>query len=320
MQIIDNIFLNFLAHQNRTIAIASDFRVDGAKSPEIPQQEGVLGSEISARNRRSLATFHRTLKSQCSIAVSCLGNRAISGVRDGHRNRKSQKSLRFWCAKLNFEAYNFYLWYNFYYKIVFGVLFMARHFLRNSRLITQQEPLSKNYFVLRDTASACISRKYQQTNGIQTIPSDYHVLFFNRLFLEEKSIVMNPSMKSSSMIGRTMRVISNKRPKPTFDLLLGYLFFCVEIRSARTRGTSQPKCEFASKIGWISGTSNYLSSSVCPAFSPAVGACPSLWPNNPLPLVSDTDPTCRIFFGSAKFYLSRLRSPRISVGYAEFLF
>ena len=30
---------------------------------------------------------------------SCLGNRAISGVRDGHRNRKSQKSLRFRCAK-----------------------------------------------------------------------------------------------------------------------------------------------------------------------------------------------------------------------------
>ena len=77
------------------IAIASDFRVDGAKSPEIPQKEGVLGSEIAARNRKSLATFHRTLKSQCSIAFSCLGNRAISGVRDGHRNRKSQKSLRF---------------------------------------------------------------------------------------------------------------------------------------------------------------------------------------------------------------------------------
>ena len=88
-----------LAHQNRTIAIASDFRVDGAKSPEIPQKEGVLGSEIAARNRKSLATFHRTLKSQCSIALSCLGNRAISGVRDGHRNRKSQKSLRFRCAK-----------------------------------------------------------------------------------------------------------------------------------------------------------------------------------------------------------------------------
>ena len=57
-------------------AIASDFRVDGAKSPEIPQQEGVfLGSEIAARNRRSLATFHCTLKSQCSIAFSSLGNR-----------------------------------------------------------------------------------------------------------------------------------------------------------------------------------------------------------------------------------------------------
>ena len=89
-----------LAHQNRTIAIASDFRVDGAKSPEIPQKERVLGSEIAARNRRSLATFHRTLKSQCIIAVSCLGNRAISGVRDGHRNRKLQKSLRFRCAKV----------------------------------------------------------------------------------------------------------------------------------------------------------------------------------------------------------------------------
>ena len=89
-----------LANQNRTIAIASDFRVDGAKSPEIPQKEGVLGPEIAARNRRSLATFHRTLKSQCIIAVSCLGNRAISGVRDGHRNRKSQKSLRFRCAKV----------------------------------------------------------------------------------------------------------------------------------------------------------------------------------------------------------------------------
>ena len=89
-----------LAHQNRTIAIASDFRIDGAKSPEIPQKDGVWGSEIAARNRRSLASFHRTLKSQCIIAVSCLGNRAISGVRDGHRNRKSQKSLRFRCAKL----------------------------------------------------------------------------------------------------------------------------------------------------------------------------------------------------------------------------
>ena len=79
-----------LAHQNRTIAIASDFRVDGAKSPEIPQKEGVLGSEIAARNRKSLATFHRSLQSQCSIAFSCLGNRAISGGRNGHRNRKNR--------------------------------------------------------------------------------------------------------------------------------------------------------------------------------------------------------------------------------------
>ena len=60
---------------------------------------GVLTSEIAARNRKSLATFHRTLKSQCSIAFSCFGNRAISGLRDGHRNRKSQKSLRFRCPK-----------------------------------------------------------------------------------------------------------------------------------------------------------------------------------------------------------------------------
>ena len=37
-----------LGHQNRTIAIASDSRIDGAKSPEIPQKEGVLGSEIAA--------------------------------------------------------------------------------------------------------------------------------------------------------------------------------------------------------------------------------------------------------------------------------
>ena len=64
-----------LAHQNRTIAIASDFRLNGAKSPEIPQKEGVLDPEIAARNRKSLATCHRTLKSQCSIACSCLGNR-----------------------------------------------------------------------------------------------------------------------------------------------------------------------------------------------------------------------------------------------------
>ena len=40
-----------LAHQNRTIAIASDFRVDGAKSQEIPQKEGVLGSEVAPKSQ-----------------------------------------------------------------------------------------------------------------------------------------------------------------------------------------------------------------------------------------------------------------------------
>ena len=38
-----------------------DFGDDGAKSHENPQTEGVLGSEIAARNRKSLAIFHRTL-------------------------------------------------------------------------------------------------------------------------------------------------------------------------------------------------------------------------------------------------------------------
>ena len=56
-----------LAHQNRTIAIASDFHDDGAKSPEIPQKRGVSASGIAIRNRRSLATFHRTSKSQCKV-------------------------------------------------------------------------------------------------------------------------------------------------------------------------------------------------------------------------------------------------------------
>ena len=65
-----------LAHQDRTIAISSDFRVDGAKSPASLRKEGALGSEITARNRnKSLATFHRALKSQCSTAFSCLGDR-----------------------------------------------------------------------------------------------------------------------------------------------------------------------------------------------------------------------------------------------------
>ena len=70
------------------MAIASDFRVDGAKSPEIPQEEGVSASEmIATQNRKSIATsiapLNRNAKSRKSLA--------ISGVSDGYRNRKSQK-------------------------------------------------------------------------------------------------------------------------------------------------------------------------------------------------------------------------------------
>ena len=89
-----------LVHQNRTIAIASDFRVDGAKSPEIPQNEGVLGSEIAARNRKSLATSIATLNRNAALLSLVSEIAAISAVCDGHRNRKSQKSLRFRCAKV----------------------------------------------------------------------------------------------------------------------------------------------------------------------------------------------------------------------------
>ena len=86
-----------LAHQNRTIAIASDF--DGAKSPEIPQKEGVSGSEIAARNRKSLAIFHRTLNRNAALLSLLSEIAAMSGACDGHRNPKSQKSLRFQCTK-----------------------------------------------------------------------------------------------------------------------------------------------------------------------------------------------------------------------------
>ena len=57
-----------------TFARFPDVRADGPKSPEIRQKGGVSGSEIAAPNRKSLATFHRTLKSQCSTSSSCLGN------------------------------------------------------------------------------------------------------------------------------------------------------------------------------------------------------------------------------------------------------
>ena len=44
--------LSTLAHQNRTIATASDFRVDRAKSPQIPQKEGP-GFGLSDRKSKS---------------------------------------------------------------------------------------------------------------------------------------------------------------------------------------------------------------------------------------------------------------------------
>ena len=49
-------WLDILTHQNRTIAIASDFRVDGAKSPEIPQNEGAWAqkSQPEIANRSEL--------------------------------------------------------------------------------------------------------------------------------------------------------------------------------------------------------------------------------------------------------------------------
>ena len=86
-----------LANQNRKIAIASDFRVDGAKSAEIPQKEGVFSLGIAARKSlKSLATFHRTLKSQCSIAFSCFRNRCdFWGLRWASQSQNRKKSLRF---------------------------------------------------------------------------------------------------------------------------------------------------------------------------------------------------------------------------------
>ena len=64
-----------LSAPNRTIAIDSDFRVDGAKIARTPAEISGLG----LRNRKSLATVHRTLKS--------------------HSFLLSEKSLRFlWSA------------------------------------------------------------------------------------------------------------------------------------------------------------------------------------------------------------------------------
>ena len=45
-----------------------------------PTERLVFGQEITARNRKLLAIFHRTLRSQCGIALSCLRERAVSGT------------------------------------------------------------------------------------------------------------------------------------------------------------------------------------------------------------------------------------------------
>ena len=64
------------------------------------RRKGFWAQTSQARNRKSLATFHRTLKSQCSIAFSSLGNRAILGPRWASQSQIA-KSLRFRCAKQN---------------------------------------------------------------------------------------------------------------------------------------------------------------------------------------------------------------------------
>ena len=89
-----------LAHQNRTIAIASNFprwRSRIARNPA--ERKG-----FRLRNRSSKSQIVSDFPSQPEIAMQhcCVLSRksvAISVVRDGHRDRKSQKSLRFWCAK-----------------------------------------------------------------------------------------------------------------------------------------------------------------------------------------------------------------------------
>ena len=64
-------------------------KVDGARSPEIPQKEGVSGPEIAAQSRTSLATSITPLNR--NAALLCLASEITSeGVRDGHRN--SQKN------------------------------------------------------------------------------------------------------------------------------------------------------------------------------------------------------------------------------------
>ena len=87
---------DFDAHQNRTIAIASNFRVDGAKSPEIRQKERVPSSEIATRNRKSLATLHHTLKSQCKVSQSQIAIIAAILVRQVFENLAVKNVVDIW--------------------------------------------------------------------------------------------------------------------------------------------------------------------------------------------------------------------------------
>ena len=74
-----------LAHQNRTIAIASDFRVDRSQIARNPTERRDFW--LGKRKRKSLVTFHRALQSQCSIALTCLQ----SGIRPAnHRGAKRE--------------------------------------------------------------------------------------------------------------------------------------------------------------------------------------------------------------------------------------
>ena len=56
-----------LAHQNRTIAIAGDFRVDGAKSPEILQKEGVSSGAEKGVITKGVFSLEKSLESLKSL-------------------------------------------------------------------------------------------------------------------------------------------------------------------------------------------------------------------------------------------------------------
>ena len=73
-------------------------------------------------------------------------------------------------------------------------------------------------------------------------------------------------------------------------------------------GKRLPHAGFVTKLADFPAP--YLSSFL----SPAVGACPSLWPDQPLLPISDTDPACWIFFGSASFLLFYFGHPEYHPG------